>query len=135
MTQLSPVNAAASRASTSRPVGVRLTETSTLAFGIPAETKAERSASWSGLGLPATRFFNVVSTVAEVATTAGSTAAVACAVAEGGGVVPGWAVDAGDAVQPVIMTVADTASDNAAPRIFAAFADWPSVGAVPLLIT
>src|SRR3712207_191296 len=72
MTQDLPDNAAASMASTSRPVGVRLTETSIFASGMPADTRAALSDSRSGLGLPATRFFSVDSTVFVVASTAGS---------------------------------------------------------------
>ncbi|WP_155854642.1 hypothetical protein [Paenarthrobacter nicotinovorans] len=77
----------------------------------------------------------MVSIVVVVAATAGSTGAVPCTEAEGAGLVPACAGDAGVAEQPVIATIAATASDNADPRILPALADLPSDGVVPLLIT
>jgi hypothetical protein len=52
MTQSLPCNAAASMESTSRPVGVRLAETSRVAAGTPAAVSACLICSASGFGLP-----------------------------------------------------------------------------------
>lgn len=146
MTQLSPDRAAASMASTSSPVGVRLTETSMAALGMPADTKAARSASRSGLGLVATNDFNVDSKAAVVAATAGSTLAGCCAVGDaeaaaswpaGGAGVASVASVAGVAVQADIVMAAAIASDNPATRAFGTVADSAvsCFGVVPLLIT
>jgi hypothetical protein len=137
MMQLSPVRAAASMASTSSPVGVRLTDTSTLSLGMPADTKAALNVSLSGLGFPATRFFNVDSTVEVVAATAGSTVAVTCGLAEGEDEAEGWTVvEAGAAVQAVIVNAAAMISSfPATPTFDASAAALPFACAVRLLIT
>lgn len=142
-------------ASTSRPVGVRLTDTSIFSWGIPADTNAARSASLSGLGLPATRFLSVDSTVDVVAATAGSavlegpSAALADALAPGltgelapllapGAVDPTGVVGGpGVAVQPVARTRAATSIDHPARRtlVVDAGAGPRYFEVLPLLIT
>lgn len=134
MMQLSPVRAADSMASTSSPVGVRLTDTSTLPWGIPAETKAALNVSRSGLGLPATRVFSVDSTAEMVAATAGSVAAVACVLAGREGEAVGWTED-GAAVQAVMVNAAAMISKLPATRTTNASADLPFACSLLLLIT
>lgn len=64
ITQSLPDLAPASIASTSKPVGVRLTDTSSESDGIPAATRAERSFSLSGISVPVTDARSADSTVA-----------------------------------------------------------------------
>gem|GEM_PF-5220567 len=144
MMQLSPLRAAASIASTSRPVGVRLAETSTLSCGMPAETSAARNASLSGLGLPATKVFNVDSTTDVVAATAGSTVAVGWALGRGEEEAPGWPSEgsgwlvdfvAGAAVQDAIANAAAVISNTMATRTCGAVTALQFACAVRLLIT
>ncbi|MEV7662147.1 hypothetical protein [Paenarthrobacter sp. NPDC089316] len=147
MMQDFPDRAAASMASTSKPVGVRLTETSIFSWGIPADANAARRACLSGLGLPATRVFSVDSTAEAVADTAGSALVEGLPAALAGGLeglaagvdVPAAGVVGGvdAAVQPVIMTAAAIISDHPARRtlVVDAFAGLPCFDAVPLLIT
>jgi len=105
-------------------------------LGMPAETKAALMASLSGLALAVTSFFKVLSTASLVASTAGSTLAVATGAKEDG-TLEGLLAGKAGPVQAVIANAVAASTDKPATRILlaAAMAATPRSGNVPLLIT